>query len=210
MIYHDVSSYSGYTKGIYEVVDVAVEQDSASLTFIVPVTICAKLDKRVKKFQSNSISLDGVAANAIIPNRQCEPVYVIATIAKDIFKNSSLSNIRIKDHVSIGLLSVNPEKYLLDASRPSKVQFKSLQVLEGNIIEFLFECTEEQFRKIQGLQYIGLNGSAFFLKDPKEADGHFYFSVHSYGDTDKKTIFNDANRPVNTEFTLTLPFAGNS
>lgn len=207
--YSEVRSYSSYTKGLYEISQIVRDDDFISFIIEVPLTFCTKLEKRIKKFQVSTLAMDGVTANVIIsPDRQSEQIQIIAAIAKERFLKSSLVNLREHDFVSIGLLSVNPKKYLVDARNPSVVTLHKAQKVEGHscTMEFTFACTKEQFSQIKDLQYVGINGSGFFIQSRIENEDRYYFSVHAWQETQDKTVFNDKYPPMNTEFTLTLPF----
>lgn len=72
-------------------------------------------------------------------------------------------------------------------------------------LEFTFECSEEQMKLIEQSQYVGLNGSGFYIQQKSEVDNHYSFSVHAGQNSREKTLFTGATS-LNTIFTLTLPY----
>ncbi len=200
-------SFSGYTKGLHAVKEITETDDSALFKLLIPQGLHEKLLKRFGKFSSKLVSIDGVRAEVIIDNKATSPATfeVVAKVAKDLFGASSLA--KKPGEVSLGMMSENPEKYLVEGSPTGVVHLVSSKIAPGHehTKELTFECSKAIFDQIKELQYIGLNGSALFVRDPtKSEDERYFFSIHVGKNTQEKTVFGQ-KLPEKTACTLTLP-----
>ncbi|MBS0635655.1 MAG: hypothetical protein JSR37_09350 [Verrucomicrobia bacterium] len=205
-----VKSFSSITKGLHKLTQITVNDSWGELHLCLPAAMREKLQKRIQKFSTAALSIDGVYAKFSFVSTPENKNYfeVVAEVAKDIFLQSTLPNLQPGSLVNIGLPSVNPAKWLLDASFAGKVTFISRKIAEGHkhTQELTFECSKDLFERIEKLQYIGLNASGLFLKEPRTLDGRYYFSIHAGKGTREKTMLGQEELKTGTEFTLTLPF----
>lgn len=212
VIYYPVHSFSSYTKGLYQVSKVSESEDSFILHCIVSSKLQDKILKRKDRFPNSSIlSLNGVRVHLVDVIRsksKDERDQIVVQIAKDLFLNSDLKNSQAGSLVSMGMVSINPKKWLLKAIPIGTVTLRSAGVAEGHqhTEAFTFECSQDQYHQIKDLQYIGLNGSGLFVRQPEERDNRYYFTIHAGEGTREKSIFNVTRIPLNTECTLALPF----
>ena len=106
------TSFSSYTKGLFEVAAVNDNISMTQVTLKIPDYFQAKLEKRFKKFDCQSISLDGVFAKVTVlksPSKEGQPAEIIAEIAKSAFLVSSLKHLQIGDKISLGMLQTSFE-----------------------------------------------------------------------------------------------------
>ena len=210
----ELCSYSSFTKGL-TLISCVEEKDSIveiSLTF--HKDFYGKFQKRIEKFpDAMTLSMNGVASKITkieTPNDKDknDSFQVVTELANSVFLNSSLKNLHFEDKASIGMLSMNPEKYLLNGTPVGTVTLAKSEIAPGHQFTemFTFQCSESLFRKIQNLQYIGLNGSGFVIQKTESKDGCFFFSVHTGKETREKTIFNCTHIQVGAECTLSLPY----
>jgi hypothetical protein len=214
----DVKPFSSYTKGLCQVSEViqdrhALRDNLVNLKLILPNEFQQKLQKRIAKFPNSSIlSLNGVLVSKLsiseAKDDQNMKVWIIASIAMDLFLKSDLENIEPPQNVSLGMASINPSKSLLDGTPIGKVKLKSVTVARDHTFtqELLFECSKDQYDQIKDLKYMGLNGCGFFIQQKEEVDQCYTFTVYACQRTRKKTIFNQTDISPGTECTLTLPF----
>ncbi|HEV8051999.1 MAG TPA: hypothetical protein VGP47_05855 [Parachlamydiaceae bacterium] len=207
----DIRSFSSYTKGLHEVSGISVDQQFAEIKLRLPMDFQAKLEKRNEKFQCSVLSVDGVYAQiSFVKPEFEEPEYfeIVAKIGKDFFMNSSLPNLQQGNKVSIGMVSNNPDKWLLDSLPIGKVKLNQVEIAKDHTYtkELSFECSKDIFERIHKLQYIGLNASGLFIREPRSLDGRYYFSIHAGRNTRDTTVFGRDDLTLGTEFTLTLPF----
>ncbi len=204
-----VRSFSSFTKGLYSVQNIEITHDAHILTLLLPAEFHAKLLKRFAKFPCSIISIDGVAAEVKVIKDSNTPEHfeVIAKVAKDILSKTALDRVESESKVSLGMMSKNPEKWLIDGSPIGKVYFVSDKIADGHehTKELTFECSEAIFQQIKELQYIGVNGSGLFVREPQSVDGRFYFSIHAGRDTREKTVFGKEDLTKEMAFTITLP-----
>ena len=200
----EIRSFSSYTKGLYSVSDISRLDEFVEVKLRFSSTFQSKLERRIEKFGCSAISIDGVYAQ--ISRFKLDTV--IAKIANELFLKSSLVNLKNGNQVSIGLLSNNPEKYLLASTPASIVTLVSVKVATGHTFtkELKFECSKDMIKHIQNLQYVGLNASGVFLRDIHQLEDHCYFSIHAGKQTRENTVFGQDNLELGREFTLTLPF----
>lgn len=213
---HQIKPFSSYTKGLYPVLEVVhgklspTEDEVIGIHFQISDEFKQKFDKRQKKFPNSPvISINGVPAHLELTGRRVfGQIEVTAVINKDLFVKSSLKNIKSGDKVSIGMASINPKKWLLEGNPQGIVTLKDAKIASGHQYteEFIFECSQDQFVQIKNLQYIGLNGSGFFVKDRKVEQDHYTFTIHSGRQTREKSIFDRTVIPLGMECTLTMPF----
>jgi hypothetical protein len=202
-------SFSSYTKGLYPYT-LNKQADSVEITLLFPEDFRPKLEKRLTKFPS-LLSVDGVCAEMIsfaVKKENQESFQVMTKIAKEAFSHSSLAHLQDKGLVSIGMLSHNPNKYLLTGKPGGTVSFVSGEVANGfNFREELrFECSQEQFERLSNCSYIGLNGTGLFIQGKEEVQNRFYFWVHAGKETREKSIFNKDVISTSEKCTLTLPY----
>lgn len=206
----DIRSFSSYTKGLHTVHEIQIDEEFAQIKLQFSSKFISKIEKRIQKFKS-ALSIDGVYSEisfneAVLP--ETKNIEVIAKIAKDIFTSSTLINLKAGSKVNIGMLSNNPEKWLLDSLPIGKVKLIKVQIANNHTYtkELEFECSKDLYERIQNLAYIGLNGSGLFLRDPQNLDGHYFFSIHAGRDTRETTLLGNDNLPLGSEFSLSLPF----
>lgn len=207
---NDIRSFSSYTKGLHTISDISLSEKFAELKLCFPMCYKSKLEKRIEKFKSSALSIDGVYAKiTFIKSTTLETEYfeIVAKVAKDIFATTTLANLKCGAQVNIGMLSINPKKWLLDSSPVGKVKLVNSEIPEGHTHtkELTFECSKVIFEHIQKLQYIGLNASGLTIRETHNLDERYYFSIHIGRQTRETTVFGKDLLP-GTEFTLTLPF----
>ncbi|MFA6916121.1 MAG: hypothetical protein WC222_06970 [Parachlamydiales bacterium] len=205
-----ICSFSSFTKGCYEVVDVFVEEDTVQITLCLPIHFRKKIEKRKEKFKSSALSLDGVYAEILYSDSapdNSEYYTITARVCKIDYSNSTLTQISSGDRVSIGMLSKNPHKWLLNGTPVGTVKLVEKAIAKDHLQtkELLFECSEEIFAKIKNLEYIGLNASGLTIVESYNTAGRYFFSIHAGKTTIEKTKFDDEVLPLGTKFTLTLP-----
>lgn len=200
-------SFSSYTKGLYPITAVFENDQSINLYIQLPLSFKAKLEKRFEKHRCSIVSIDGVCAEVTILESQKE-LLIFAEMDKQQFFLSSLPYLTPGSSVSIGMLSDNPEKWLLDSSPVGTVLLRHIETAPGHTYtkECLFECSKEIFNQIQSLQYVGLNGSGVFVRNPHKENGHFYFAIHAGRQTQERTLFGQDTLSSGILFTLILPF----
>jgi riboflavin synthase alpha subunit len=208
---NDVRSFSSYTKGLHIVSEISLTEEVVKLQLRFPLNFQPKLEKRNKKYGCSALSVNGVYARIsyVKPaTDQAEYFEVVAKVAKEFFLNSTLATLEKGDKVNIGMISKNPKKWLLASSPVGKVRLSHMEIAKGHTYtkELNFECSKEIFERIQKLQYIGLNASGLMIREPKNLDGHYFFSVHIGKETCEKTELGKEDLKPGTEFTLTVPF----
>ena len=207
--HHDARSVSSYSKGLFKVHDLVIDNFHANFSIMLPAKLHSKIERKFTKYNSRIIALDGVASCAITstPNGE-NSVILTSVIDRRLYENSSLVNLKKGNEINISLLSMNPEKYLLDPFSASTVHFQSAKIAKDHThtIEFLLECSKDQYDKIKNLKYIGLNGSGFYIQSHYQEAGFYYFTVHAGRNTRENTVFGTTHHPIDTEFTLILPF----
>lgn len=206
----DIRSFSSYTKGLHIVHEILIDEEFAQLKLQFSAEFLSKIEKRIQKFKS-ALSIDGVYSvisfnKTLLP--ETKNVEVIAMIAKDIFTSSALINLNAGNKVNIGMLSNNPEKWLLDSLPIGKVKLIKVQIADNHTYtkELEFECSKDLYARIQNLQYIGLNGSGLFLRNPQNLDGHYFFTIHAGRDTRETTLLGNDDLLLGAEFSLTSLF----
>lgn len=202
-----IKSFSSYTKGLHEVLNVSSTEQSSEITLRFPLTFQVKLDKRTVKFNCAAISVDGVFAEISSSTKRKQYFEVIAKVAREVFLKSTLCKLKPGNKVNIGMLSTNPKKWLLDGSPLGIVKLISSGIAEGHqhTKEFTFECSRELFERIQKFEYIGLNASGLLVKNPCQSLDRYYFSIHAGKATRDATMLGYKDLAIGTEFTLTLP-----
>ncbi len=204
-----LTSFSSYSKGLHEVTHIEFKDQWVELTLKLPQDFQSKLEKRCHKLGCSALSIDGVYAE-IIQSTPKKPYHLelVVKVKKNAFSNSSLVQLLPGNPVNIGMLSNNPKRFLLDSTFLSTVKLHHVGVAKGHrhTRELIFECSEDTFKRIQGLQYVGLNASGLLLRDPRCIDGRYYFSIHAGRRTRETTIFGQEHFAPNIEFTLTFPF----
>lgn len=206
-----VKSFSSYTKGLYSVSEISPQEEFVELKLRFPLCFQSRLEKRIEKYKCSILSIDGVYAQiSFFEPMTVEPEYfeVIAKIAKRIFSDTALSNLQSGDKVNIGMISTNTKKWLLDGFSAGKVRLIDMKIAEGHkhTKALTFECSTEQFERIKGVEYIGLNASGLMVREPYTLDGRYYFSIHVGRKTRETTVFGKEDLAPGTEFTLTFPF----
>ena len=204
-----LTSFSSYSKGLFEVTHIDVQENWVELTLKLPQDFQSKLEKRCQKWGCSAISIDGVYAEVIQSTpKNPDHFEVIMKVEKNAFLNSSLIQLEPGNPVNIGMLSNNPKRFLLGSDQVTTVKLHHVGIAKGHRYtrEFIFECSEETFNRLQGLQYVGINASALLVREPKCIDGHYYFSIHAGRRTRETTLFGQEHFAPNTVFNLTFPF----
>ena len=203
-----LTSFSSYSKGLHEVTQIDFKEHWVEFTLKLPQDFQSKIEKRYHKLGCSALSIDGVYAE-IIQSTFKKPDYleVIVKIEKNVLSNSSLVQLISGNQVNIGMLSNNPKRFLLDSSLVTTVKLHHVGIAEGHQYkkEFIFECSEETFNRMQGLQYVGINASGLLLREPRCIDSRYYFSIEAGRRTRETTIFGQELFAPHTRFTLTFP-----
>lgn len=211
----EIRSFSSYTKGLHAVSALSFEEEFIKLTLLLPASFKAKLEKRYEKYKCSALSVDGVYAKICfaksIQAEGLEYFEVVAQLAKEAFFNTTLTKINSVHKVNIGMLSTNPQKWLLDSSPLEKVKLIKSQIAKDHCYtkELTFECSKLLFDRLEKLSYIGLNGSGLTIKDSYHLNGRYYFLIHIGKQTRETTLLGNDSM-VGKEFTLTLPFVASS
>ncbi len=202
--FFNIESFSSYTEGLYTVTHIFEDSDTVDITVRLPQKFQQKIQKKV-------ISLNGVKAQIKeikLEKNEIDQIQVIARISKKIFLNSSLIHLHTGSKISLGMVSSDPDKWLLNGEPIGRVILRDAKIAKehGYLEEFIFECSQDQYQQIRHLKYIGLDGSGFIIQRIEEQDKRYYLSVHAGRLTREKTIFNRNTIAIGTECTLSLPF----
>lgn len=204
-----LESFSSYTKGLYEGVDIQQKELEVNLIIGISKEIFIKISKKMQNLNSTAICLNGVAAEVgwIVLPKGGHSYQLVARVKKEDFQSSSsLVNVLQKAYISLGLLSRNSAKFLLDGQSMGTVKLVKTALAKGHtyLEELTFECSKNQYNKIKQSKYLGLDGSGFCVQAIKEVANSYYFSVHAGKATRKMTIFNQA---LSIDSKATLSFA---
>lgn len=210
----EVITFSSYTVGLYNIIQILVNSDNVDITILLPQQFQKTIQDKIDLFSTSMVmSIDGVNAKIkeikLEKNKvEIDQILVTANIAKQIFLNSSLIYIQPGNKVSIGLISKDPNEWLLNGEPMGTVILRNAQLAQGHkyVEEFTFECSQNQYLQILNLKYIGLNGSGFMIQRIEEQEKRYYFFIHAGRLTKEKTIFNCNTIVIGSECTLTLPF----
>ncbi len=193
-----VTTYSGYTHGLFSVTETKEEDDSLCVSISLDRDFKNTIMKIMVKFSDMQlVTVNGLAGRVTSlgpskTDRKClqlsAKVDKVAAQALKLEKGSL---------VSIGVRSTNKDQWLLRGESKGIVTLETID--EPN--KLTFKCSSDQQALIKDADYIGLNGSAFNIKE-KTAQG---FVVHTEKQTEEKTIFNPKQTDVGLECLLTLP-----
>jgi hypothetical protein len=207
------ASFSSFTKGLYPITGIAdSDKEDVEISFQITEDLHQKIQKRSSKFSNSSyLSINGVCVQVSRiqtekeRNQQCQ---ITVKVAQKIFSQSSLVHLKAGDVASLSMLSTNPAKWLLAGTPIGTVTYRKGAIVEGHtyLEKLTFECTEEQFRQLREVEYMGLNGSGLMVRDREEQDKHYFFSIYAGQDTRANTLFNKSILTPGTQCTLTLPY----
>lgn len=202
-------SFSSYTENQFPVAHISFDEPrgEAFVTVIVSKKIA---DELRRKNVSGVASINGVCGKLIftlndIPKN--EHLWLRFRMPRSQFDLSSLRFIKIGQLVSLALPSTNKSHWLVDNHSSGLVSLVRAEHDEKTDVDhFTFECDAAQFEKIKDKSYLGLDGSGFIIQERMIVDGRYFFVVHAWKETQKKTHFSVKKIEVGFQSTLNLAF----
>jgi hypothetical protein len=195
--------FSSYTKGLYEVLSITHENGYHQIELDFPKEFSEKLNKRSGKFNSgNYLNIDGVKG-LVVDTKSEDRFYVSIRIPSGIYESSTLHALKPGEKVSIGMLSLNPNKYLIQEGPVDKVKLIEVSVAPGHeyTIELTFSASLSQADLIRNSMWVGLNGSGFYIQEYKVEADQVVFKIHAGRNTRNLSVFGNT-AVVGQEFNL--------
>ena len=140
-------SFSGYTKGLFEVINLSSKDDDFEITISIPAKY-KKIKTKQEKFPE-TLSLNGIKSKPKFSTQEATADKIVCLVKKSDFYASSLSYKGSK--VSLSYASKNKAKYLLTGT-PKETTVTYLfgtNIPDTSNQELYFECTESQFSVIK-------------------------------------------------------------
>lgn len=134
-------------------------------------------------------------------------VYFTASSTVELLEQTTLSQIKIGDKLSLGILAENDRSHsalwMLQPSAARKAVYKGYSVLETHehTLKLDFEASTECASSIQDNQHLGLDGASLTAREVKLED-MLKFSIYCGRETREKTAFN-SDLSIGTEINLT-------
>lgn len=209
MIGTQLFAFSGYTKGRFEITDIQKIDQNYLVDIKLPYVFKEKLLKKKKYFESELyVEINGIPAFIIETSEDTEFLYIHSKISDTLYESATIKDLKVKDKVSIGLQSLNEKKYLIEnrpLGRAKLINFEK-KPDDESIQELFFETSANLINMISENEWLGLNGSSFFIKQYEMVNDKIKFKIEVWPETREKTIFGTTEMEIGQEYNVSSAF----
>lgn len=176
-----MSSFSGYTEGLYPIL--ATNTDVVTIGFQMKVSI-------------GEIAINGLCTRVVKIEKDHIAVQRVREVAVDSLR-----------FISISMPSSDKDLYLLDgvSHGVAILQKREKANNHAHTLRLVFEVNKQLYEEVAVLKYIGLNGSSFFVQEMIKDREKFFVSVHAGRMTREKTIFSESGCEIGEECVVSFP-----
>ncbi len=202
-------AFSSYTKGMHPIENITKEKTYYLVDIQLPLSFEARFNKRRKKFDNTLyLEIDGIPALVNTHQSMQDYLLVKTKIPAKLFTQSTLGKLKQGDRVSIGMPSLNKQKYLLENTPRGKAILTSQKIApkHTHTQELCFETSTEHGEMLKNQKWLGLNGSGLFIQNYRLLRNKAQFWVHIGQQTRALSIFGSQDLKAGHEFNLSAAF----
>lgn len=192
--------FSGYTKGIGEITKVK----SNDKLKIYEMNI--KLPEGMDFPNLTYVQLDGVLGQVVDSNEN----QITVNTTFELAENTTLKEVRIGKKISLGILAemekLEDQNFLIHPSASLVATVENISILTGHryTLKIDLSCQSNKL-KLEEEKHIGFSGSSLLVRELKQKDGLYHFSIYAGKQTQEKTAFNKQLLHVGDKVNITLP-----